>query len=106
VDLCKVPHHGSAHNVSPALIQALDCRHWLISTNGERFRHPSRRAIARIVAARRGATLWFNYHCDTTQEFAKRSLAGTFGCRAVHPPPTRPGLALTISNQRVEEAAG
>ena len=42
VDLCKLPHHGSAGNVSPALLAALDCRQWLVSTNGgPRGRYPS-----------------------------------------------------------------
>jgi hypothetical protein len=68
IDLVKVPHHGSRNNVSKALLDRLDCRHYLISTNGDRYRHPDREAIARIV--RYGGdtpVLHFNYRSEFTE---------------------------------------
>ena len=62
VDVFKVSHHGSQNNVSSELIQALDCRHYVFSTNGDHFAHPDRQAIARIL--KYGGTrpsLYFNY---------------------------------------------
>jgi hypothetical protein len=68
LDLVKVPHHGSRNNVSKALLDRLDCRHYLVSTNGDRYKHPDREAIARIV--RYGGdtpVLHFNYRSEFTE---------------------------------------
>ena len=85
IDLCKAPHHASAHNVSPELVDALECRHWLVSTSGARHSHPSRRAIARILARGNDTVLWFNYRSATTEEFARASLRSEFGYRVRYP---------------------
>jgi hypothetical protein len=100
VDLCKVPHHGSHHNVSSELVAALDCGNWLLSTNGARHRHPDRRAIARIIAGSPDPTLWFNYHGPTTDQFKQP----TAGYRSVHPAPGRAGMTLEVSAGRVHPA--
>jgi hypothetical protein len=97
VDLCKVPHHGSHHNVSRELVAALDCSHWLMSTNGARHGHPDRRAIARIIAGAPSPTLWFNYASTTTEEYARP----TPGYRSVHPSDGRTGIALTVAAGQV-----
>ncbi|HEU4888185.1 MAG TPA: MBL fold metallo-hydrolase [Thermoanaerobaculia bacterium] len=57
----KLPHHGSRNNLSTDLLQLLDCKTYLISTNGKRFKHPNRESIARVI--QRGGTphLVFNY---------------------------------------------
>jgi hypothetical protein len=49
LDVFKLPHHGSRNNVHRALIEAVDCDRWLISTDGTRFKHPDAEAIARII---------------------------------------------------------
>jgi beta-lactamase superfamily II metal-dependent hydrolase len=46
----KVPHHGSAGNMSNELLDLLDCPRYLISTNGSYFNHPDPEAIARIIS--------------------------------------------------------
>jgi hypothetical protein len=105
VDLCKVPHHGSRHNVSPGLVELLDCGHWLVSTSGSRHRHPSREAMARILC-RPGdpATAWFNYRSQTTEEYASPALGTRYGFSAIHPAPDEPGIALRLRGGRVERA--
>jgi len=57
----KLPHHGSRNNLSTDLLGLLDCKTYLVSTNGKRFRHPNRESIARVI--QRGGTphLVFNY---------------------------------------------
>lgn len=49
LDLVKLPHHGSRHNVSRALVEAVDCPHWVFSSDGTTFRHPDAVAVARVV---------------------------------------------------------
>jgi beta-lactamase superfamily II metal-dependent hydrolase len=104
VDVCKAPHHGSAHNISPGLLRALKCRHWLISTNGARFGHPSRRAVARIIAAGGDPVLWFNHAGPTTEEFSRWSLRRRHGFEAHYPVADGHGIALTIAGRQVARA--
>ncbi len=47
--LFKLPHHGSQNNVSTALVEAVSCRHWLVSSNGAKHYHPDAAAVARVV---------------------------------------------------------
>jgi len=49
IEALKVPHHGSDHNISRELLELIDCRRYLISTNGARHNHPDDIAIARIL---------------------------------------------------------
>jgi hypothetical protein len=104
VDVCKAPHHGSRHNTSPELLSLLDCRHWLVSTSGQRYRHPHREAMARILCGPDEVTAWFNYRGRTTEEYAGRGLAVRYGFSVVHPAPADPGIALRVERQRVERA--
>ncbi len=68
LDAFKVPHHGSRHNNSVSLYQKLNCRRYLISTNGKRFEHPHPEGIARIIRyGGKGIRLYFNYDSDQTR---------------------------------------
>jgi beta-lactamase superfamily II metal-dependent hydrolase len=40
IDVVKLPHHGSAYNVRPELFRTVDCTRFLVSTNGDYFKHP------------------------------------------------------------------
>jgi beta-lactamase superfamily II metal-dependent hydrolase len=58
----KLSHHGSEKSLTNSLLRLLDCRNYLISTNGSYFGHPDDRAIARVI--RHGGprvALHFNY---------------------------------------------
>ncbi|MET8205886.1 MBL fold metallo-hydrolase [Streptomyces sp. NPDC005373] len=62
VDILKVAHHGSDHNLSKDLLDLIDCDHYLISTSGTRHAHPDEVAMARILKyGRRQKELVFNY---------------------------------------------
>ncbi|MEU6277903.1 hypothetical protein ABZ871_36730 [Streptomyces populi] len=119
VALCKVPHHGSAHNVSPGLVRALDCRHWLFSTNGGRGHakrwtsgrstHPSPEAVARILAqgpqgARdtggAGTTFWFNHRSPSTLRYGGDSLR-SLGLRSEYPADGAEGITVVVENGEV-----
>lgn len=66
IQALKVPHHGSRGNMSPALLDRLDCRHFLISTDGKHFGHPDAPTIEQIRAAGGKPELWFNYASPQT----------------------------------------
>jgi hypothetical protein len=62
LDALKVPHHGSAANISKELLDLIDCPRYLISTNGDRHGHPDPVAMARILTHGGGSKeLVFNY---------------------------------------------
>lgn len=108
IDLCKVPHHGSAHNVSPGLLEVLDCDQWLVSTDGGKrlmrgreatYRpgegsHPSLRTMARLILAAPRPTIWFNHRTPSTERYADGFLALTLGFRAEYPPRGTAGITV------------
>ncbi len=65
VNAFKLPHHGSKYNISNELLNLIRCDHYLISTNGNYFRHPDEVAMARVIKyGTAGATLHFNYKTE------------------------------------------
>jgi hypothetical protein len=49
VNAIKISHHGSNHNTNAALLKLVQSPSFLISTNGNQFKHPDRECLARIV---------------------------------------------------------
>ncbi|RSV32175.1 MBL fold metallo-hydrolase [Sphingomonas sp. ABOLH] len=81
LDLFKVPHHGSQANVTRELLASIDCREFLISTDGTKFDHPDEVAVARMIASRSdGVRLLFNYRQPRTKVWEPR-----IGTDARHP---------------------
>jgi beta-lactamase superfamily II metal-dependent hydrolase len=73
IDLVKLSHHGSNANISMEMLSLIDCRRFLISTNGDIFGHPDDAAIAKIIQAQ-GAPVSFscNYKTTRTESWADR----------------------------------
>lgn len=68
VDVFKLPHHGSKANVTDALLAAVDAEVIVFSTNGQRFEHPDREAVARTIRRYKGqGKLIFNYDSSFTR---------------------------------------
>ncbi len=73
IDLFKMAHHGSNANVSTKLLQSMDCRRFLISTNGDNFAHPDDAAIAKVIdLADRPVTFYCNYHSARTAPWGEQ----------------------------------
>ncbi|MEZ4685510.1 MAG: MBL fold metallo-hydrolase [Bacteroidia bacterium] len=68
LDAFKLSHHGSKASLSPELLDLIDCKNYLISTDGSRHGLPHREALARIIMhprnRQRGTTFYFNYNND------------------------------------------
>jgi beta-lactamase superfamily II metal-dependent hydrolase len=64
VDVFKLPHHGSAANVTVDLLKAFPSQTYVVSTNGGKHEHPNDLAIARIVDVAQGSKVLFNYPND------------------------------------------
>lgn len=85
IDAFKLPHHGSKYNLSPEVLGLVECEHYLISTNGDIFRHPDPVAMSRIVVGRDEVALHFNYRSDTTERWASSHLQRRFRYRTIFP---------------------
>lgn len=84
VDAVKVAHHGSAGNISDALLTLIDSPRFLISTNGDKFAHPDAEAVHRIItrSVHQPPTLCFNYDSDSTRPWASLDKQAELGYRA------------------------
>lgn len=50
LNIFKLPHHGSARNISPELLESVACQHFLISTDGSgNSKHPDQQALLRVL---------------------------------------------------------
>lgn len=90
LDALKVSHHGSKFNTSPRLLELLDCRRFLISTNGSRHDHPDPEVIARIVhryhTEPEPTELYFNYRTPHNEMWDDDDLRDDWNYRTHYPP--------------------
>jgi len=86
VDAVKLAHHGSSANTTPEFLDLIDCRRFLVSTNGDVFGHPDAEAID-MVLRRAGpdVTVFFNYGSDTTRPWQDPIRQRDEHFRAVYP---------------------
>jgi hypothetical protein len=86
VDAFKIPHHGSQHNLSPEILELLACKHYLVSTNGNYFKHPDDIAMSRLVKfGTAGATIHFNYKSDYNRHWGNPGWEGKYEYKAEYP---------------------
>jgi beta-lactamase superfamily II metal-dependent hydrolase len=76
VDVWKLPHHGSAANVTDDLLAAVDTKTVVFSTSGAYFAHPDKVAVARVIRRyqKTGVHLVFNYKTTHNQLWASPAL--------------------------------
>jgi beta-lactamase superfamily II metal-dependent hydrolase len=97
LDAFKVSHHASQNNLSPALLKLINCRHYLVSTNGAVFGHPDRVAVARII--QNGGPqphLWFNYRSKHNEVWAKPALQSKYQYDATFAASADSGLSFSL----------
>src|SRR5215468_1976246 len=81
----KLSHHGSKGNTTPGLMRAIDCRNYLVSTDGSIFQHPDDEAIQCVVANAKSARLFFNYESERTVQWGKPEQESSLGYSAQYP---------------------
>lgn len=66
LDLIKLPHHGSSHNLSQEFLHVFQTKRYLISTSGHKgYKHPGKGALAQIASAlncEETAEIYCNYN--------------------------------------------
>lgn len=93
IDVLKLPHHGSAANVTTELLKAFPTKTYVVSTNGNKHEHPHDLAIARIVAVAPGSKVLFNYPGAAYQRWHEFSINNSDKLAV---DTTRTGRILTI----------
>jgi hypothetical protein len=97
IDAFKLSHHGSANGLTTDLLGLLDCRHYLVSTDGSIFHHPDRESIARVIVdGGEAPTLHFNYTSEMNGLWASDVLRRRYGYQTGYPPPDQKGLRLCL----------
>jgi len=97
LDALKLSHHGSKHNITPALLQLLDCKQFLISTNGKRFKHPDQEAIAKLIVENDPQVeLFFNYRSETTRVWENPPLQEDYDYKVHYPLQKDRGLEIHL----------
>ena len=86
ISALKLPHHGSAHNVSTEFLQLLDCPVFLVSSNGSHHGHPHDEAVARVLTNAHGPHLVFNYCSPRTRPWDDDDLRDLAGYTTSYPP--------------------
>lgn len=79
-DVIKLPHHGTLRNCGK-LLDAVDGKYFLISTDGKHHLHPSKETLAKIVAYSGEDTriLLFNYENDMYRLFHQEDFEVQYG---------------------------
>jgi hypothetical protein len=82
----KLPHHGSANNITPEILDLVPAERYWFSTDGSRFSHPDDEAVATVIRdGRPGAQLVFNYSNSATAKWEDEELFGEYGYTVRYP---------------------
>lgn len=104
LDAVKMPHHGSAANLSEELVNRVDCKTWLVSTDGSLFNHPDDEALHTVVRCVPGARLVFNYRSARTASWGDAAMRSAHGHEAFYPAAAggdgHAGIALDLMTGR------
>ncbi|WP_433073006.1 ComEC/Rec2 family competence protein [Dactylosporangium sp. CA-052675] len=73
VDVLKLPHHGSAKNVTADFFERVTAEHYVISTDGTKHGHPDAEAL-RLLVRSRAAEDRYTIHFTHRVEAAERAL--------------------------------
>ena len=97
VNALKMSHHGSKNNITKELLELVDAKHYLVSTNGDKFKHPDSEAIEAVIeGSRRRPTLWFNYLSDFNAAWKEKSREPCAKFRTKYPLGGSSGILVKI----------
>lgn len=73
LDILKVPHHGSDHNVSTEFFRKVRAKHYVFSANGKND-NPDDATLQMLTTARKNQkyTMWFTHKLSSIVDFVKK----------------------------------
>ena len=97
LDAFKLPHHGSKYNLSRELLEKLDCKRYLFSTDGTQFRHPDRQTVARVIKfGGPHPELLFNYRSEFNKLWDNKHWMEQYGYSVHFPDEGQEGLEVNL----------
>lgn len=86
LDAMKLSHHGSTNALTKGLLDLIDCRQYLVSTDGSKFYHPDREALARVICyGGKDPKLVFNYRSEMNALWDEEVLRKKYTYRTEYP---------------------
>jgi hypothetical protein len=86
LDAMKLSHHGSTNALTKELLDVIDCPQYMISTDGSKFYHPDREAVARVIFyGGKNPKLIFNYRSEMNGLWGEPVLREKYGYRTDYP---------------------
>ena len=71
----------------------MECKHYLVSTNGNYFEHPDDIAMARLVKfGTEGSTVHFNYDSDHNRHWRNAAWQRKYNYKVAYPDHSRDGF--------------
>lgn len=65
VDYVKLSHHGGISNTNYELLEMIDCKNFIISSNGQNHDLPNKSTLAKIISAKgNNVNFFFNYPAE------------------------------------------
>ncbi|MCJ7446579.1 MAG: MBL fold metallo-hydrolase [Bacteroidales bacterium] len=96
-DAVKVSHHGSRNNISKDLMDLIDSKHFLFSTNGELHNHPNKSAVDAVIKwSVQKPVLWFNYKTKFNSIWSAAPAGSKKGFTAKYPPGGKEGIIVEL----------
>lgn len=97
VDMVKLSHHGSRANLGPALLRKLECKRYVVSSDGKYFRHPDAETLARVLChSAAGVTFIFNYRSAFTAPWSDPALQEKYQYAALYPDADKAGIYVAL----------
>jgi hypothetical protein len=87
LDAFKLPHHGSKGNINRDLLEKIDCKRYLFSTNSTGHqKHPDKEAVARVIKfGGPEVELIFNYRTKVNLIWEQRHLMERYNYSVSYP---------------------
>ncbi|HDR8341976.1 TPA: MBL fold metallo-hydrolase [Bacillus cereus] len=61
IDFVKLSHHASKKNTSVDLLKIIECKNFIICTDGSKHNLPNKESLSRVIDHFSGVNLYFNY---------------------------------------------
>lgn len=91
----KIPHHGSAKNITADLVRRLPADHYVFSADGSHFGHPHDSAVATVLEYGPAQTeLVFNYDTPRMRQWDDDRLRDTYCYQVRYPNAGEAGVGL------------
>lgn len=97
LDAWKLAHHGSKKSTLDALMQKIQCKKILISSDGKRYKHPDQACIAKLLKHNGpDLTLYFNFLTEFTEFWDDEDMKSDHGYETVFPEPGTSGITIEL----------